>query len=101
MHLSHEMRSLESKQLRRPISKLIMAPFNAVNFSFSSIQGLLVETLSHFIINMKQRSVLIKHIVGMYRNIQQNNVIFHANQKDIRVHDTEISDDALSDMIIL
>jgi len=50
---------------------------------------------------MKQRSVLIKNIVGMYRNIQQNNVIFHANQKDIRVHDTEISDDALPDMIIL
>jgi len=37
----------------------------------------------------------------MNRNIQQNNVIFHANQKDIRVHDTGISDDALPDMIIL
>jgi len=95
------MRLLESKQLQRPVSKLIMAPFNAVNFSFSSIQGLLVQTLSHFIINMKQRSVLIKHIIGMNRNIQQNNVIFHANQKDIRVHATEISADALSDMIIL
>jgi hypothetical protein len=50
---------------------------------------------------MKQRSVLIKHIIGMNRNIQQNNVIFHANQKDIQVHNTEISADALSDMIIL
>ena len=43
----------------------------------------------------------MQNIVGMNRNIQQNDVIFHANQKDIRVHDTEISDDALSDMIIL
>jgi hypothetical protein len=46
---------------------------------------------------MKQRSVLMQHIVGMNKSIQQNNVIFHANQKDIQVHDTEISDVALPD----
>ena len=50
---------------------------------------------------MKQRSVLIKHIIGMNRNIQQNNVIFRANQKDIRVHDTEISNVALPNIILL
>ena len=37
----------------------------------------------------------------MNRNIQENNVIFHANQKDIQVHDTEISDDGLPNIIIL
>jgi len=56
--------------------------------------------LSHFIVNMTQRSVLTQNIVGMNRNIQQNNVIFHANQKDIRVHDTEISDVALPNIIL-
>jgi len=42
----------------------------------------------------------MQHIVDMNRNLQQNNVISYANQKDIRVHDTEISDDALPNIII-
>ena len=43
----------------------------------------------------------MQNIVGMNRNIQQNNVIFHANQKDIQVHDTEISNVALPNIILL
>jgi hypothetical protein len=89
------MRYMSAKKLCRPVSHFIIASFNAVSMSFSSIQGVLVYTLSHCIISTKQRSILIQHQKHMSKRCH-----FPYKPKDIRVFDKKICDVRLPNIII-